>query len=72
MDWDQITGRWRVYLVQKLRERWGLTEIEAGKKADAWMEWLEKEPNFQSQILRAKDVQEGARRSPETGFPPSQ
>jgi hypothetical protein len=44
MRWDQIAKRWRENLINKLQERYGLAEDEARKKADAWLEWLRKQP----------------------------
>jgi hypothetical protein len=44
MNWNQIAKRWRKTLVNKLQERYGLAEEEARKKADAWLQWVRKQP----------------------------
>jgi len=44
MRWDQIAKRWRENIVNKLQERYGLAEEDARKKADAWLEWVRKQP----------------------------
>jgi len=44
MSWNQISKRWRKNLVNKLQERYGLAEEEARKKADAWLQWIGKQP----------------------------
>jgi hypothetical protein len=40
MNGDQISKTWRGTLINKLRERYGLTDEEAGQKADAWLKWI--------------------------------
>jgi hypothetical protein len=47
MSWDRISNTWRETLVNKLRERYGLGEEEAGQKADAWLMWISEEPRAQ-------------------------
>ena len=44
MSWNQTSKAWRVGLVSKLRERYGLDEEEAAQKADAWLRWISEEP----------------------------
>jgi hypothetical protein len=43
MSWDQIARRWRVDLVNKLQDRYGLPEKEARKKAETWLDWLKEQ-----------------------------
>ena len=37
---DQIQQVWRMSMIGKLKERYGLTEKEARHKADAWINWI--------------------------------
>jgi len=45
MTWDQISKRWRKLLANKLQERYGLAEEDAKRKADAWLQWVGKQPS---------------------------
>jgi hypothetical protein len=54
MHSDQIEQTWRMSLVSKLQERFGLAEEEARKKADMWLQWLRKQPR----ILMTPEVPE--------------
>lgn len=40
MHWDQIQHEWRQSLVNKLKDRYSLTEAEALMKVDKWLQWL--------------------------------
>lgn len=37
---DQVQQVWRMSMIGKLKERYGLTEAEARRKADAWIKWI--------------------------------
>ena len=37
---DQVQQVWRMSMIGKLKERYGLTEKEARHKADAWISWI--------------------------------
>ena len=37
---DQVQQVWRMSMIGKLKERYGLTEKEARHKADAWINWI--------------------------------
>ena len=41
MQLNPIATIWRENAIEKLRDRYGLAEEEARKKADAWLQWLE-------------------------------
>ncbi len=44
MRTDLIAKTWRKYLVNRLRERYGLAEEEARRRANAWLRWLRQQP----------------------------
>jgi len=37
---DQVQQVWRMTMIGKLKERYGLSEKEARHKADAWINWI--------------------------------
>ena len=37
---DQVQQAWRMSMIGKLKERYGLSEKEARHKADAWINWI--------------------------------
>jgi hypothetical protein len=37
---NPVATIWRENLVKKLRDRYGLADEEARKKADVWLQWL--------------------------------
>ena len=45
MKWNQIAKQWRENLVEKLQDRYGLSEKDARKRANLWLEWVKKQDN---------------------------
>ena len=41
---DQVHQVWRMSMIGKLKERYGLSEKEARHKADAWIQWIMQGP----------------------------
>jgi hypothetical protein len=54
MGWNQLSKQWRTTFVNKLQERYGLSEEEATQKTEAWLEWLKKQPNSQPHTSTAE------------------
>jgi hypothetical protein len=40
MHLDQVRKTWRSAMVNKLKERYGIAEEEAQKKAEEWLLWV--------------------------------
>ena len=55
-NWDGVALRWREHFVKKLQDLYGLPEEEAGKKAEAWLGWLKRQPNSKLQTLPAEKI----------------
>ena len=51
-----ISNEWRKTLVNKLQERYGLTEEEAAQKTEAWLQWIGKQPRPRPESLTAKGL----------------
>ena len=45
MKWNRIAKQWRENLVEKLQDRYGLSEQDARKRANLWLEWVKKQDN---------------------------
>jgi hypothetical protein len=45
MKWNRIAKQWRENLVEKLQDRYGLSEKDARKRANLWLEWVKKQDN---------------------------
>ena len=56
MGRNQLSKQWRTTLVNKLQERYGLTEEEAIQKTDAWLQLLGKQPLPQPHTLTAEGL----------------
>jgi hypothetical protein len=56
--WDPIAKEWRDNLAGKLQERYGLSEGEARKKADVWLQWVRQQSPQTLSLER--NVAEGA------------
>jgi hypothetical protein len=63
MSSDQIAKQWREDLTEKLRDRYGLSAEEAGKKADIWLNWLQMQPSPQHPAQMAVEAQDKRSRS---------
>lgn len=61
MSWNQIAGRWRSSLVKKLQEGYGLSETEANRKVESWLDWLQAQP---STLAAERSEADPARRAP--------
>lgn len=47
---------WRPHLVGKLQDQYGLPEEEAEKKAEAWLIWLQQQPDRKLQSLPPEEI----------------
>jgi hypothetical protein len=63
MSSDLIANHWREDLIEKLRDRYGLSAEEAGKKADIWLYWLQMQPIPQPQAQIAAKAPDKRSRS---------
>lgn len=44
MSLNPIADRWRTNLLGKLQDRYGLSEEEASRKVETWLDWLQGQP----------------------------
>ena len=51
-----ISKEWRKTLVNKLQERYGLSEEEAIQKTEAWLQWIGKQPRARPETLMAEGL----------------
>ena len=63
-NWERLTARWRKHFVTKLQNLYGLSEEEAGTKADSWLGWLKQGTDPEPQILLAPEVVAEVHRRP--------
>jgi hypothetical protein len=56
MGSNYISNEWRKTLVNKLQERYGLSEEEATQKTEAWLQWIGRQPRARPETLTAEAV----------------
>jgi hypothetical protein len=62
---NQVPKEWHTAIVNKLQERYGLTEEQAIQKTDVWLQWIGKQqaPRSQALSVEALDQHPASRNS---------
>jgi hypothetical protein len=47
MSQNRIAQTWRDHVVNKLQDRYGLTQEQARTRADLWLQWIREQPRLQ-------------------------
>lgn len=53
---NQVPKEWHTAIVNKLQERYGLTEEQAIQKTDVWLQWIGKQPAPRAQPLSVEGL----------------